>query len=120
MSSFADTTTHLLGQTRSIGPAGQWPRSIGAFRKLPRLIGPLLDNFGATDMVLAIADGPILDLPEYRASDWRRRLVIVTSSEQLCRMWPEMVVANTSDDDRLSIARMADLAAGTSDRGQNG
>lgn len=113
MSSYADTTTHLLGQTRSIGPVGQWPRSISPFRKLPRLIGPLLDNFGAADMVLAIAESPILDLPEYRTTDWRKRLVVVTSSEQLCRLWPEMVVAHTSDDDRLLIARIADSAAET-------
>ncbi|HXM70633.1 MAG TPA: hypothetical protein VN970_05825, partial [Thermoanaerobaculia bacterium] len=93
-----EVTTHFLGQRKLASVPGQPPPGSAIGRSRQRLIGPILEDCGAEERLLVIANGEILDLHDYRQSSWCDRLLLVTVGEEPASDWPQSIAWHGGDD----------------------
>jgi hypothetical protein len=80
--------TYYLGRSRVVSHQGQPPPTEPARRPLQRLIGPILEQSPSGRAVVVTA-GAIRDLADFRPTDWKGRLVLVTTDDEVEESnWP--------------------------------
>jgi len=79
--------TYYLGRSRVVSHQGQPPPSEPARRPLQRLIGPILEQ-SPSGLAVVVTTGAIRDLADFRATDWKGRLVLVSTDDEDESYWP--------------------------------
>lgn len=84
----------LPDQSAPTGPPGQ-----GRLR----LLGPILDKLDPGTRLMVITTGRILDLPDFRDTEWREQLLLVTFGDETDNDWPHMINFRNSDAPSLLV-----------------
>ncbi len=98
LSGFGELTTYYLGQAKPAGLPGQEPPSVPPRTARPRLVGPILERATPGTRVLIVTTGPVLDLADFRKSEWRDRLLLVSLADESVQDWPNATVWRADED----------------------
>lgn len=79
--------TYYLGRSRAVSHEGQPPPTEPARRPLQRLVGPILER-APKGRAVVVTTGSIRDLGDFRATDWKGRLILVTTDDENESDWP--------------------------------
>jgi len=105
-----EVTTHILGQARPVSGPGQAPPAPRAGgRSRPRLVGPILQTCSPEERLLVLTDGPILDLADFRDSEWSRRLLLAGTREEIPLDWDQFETFRSNDDIGFLVNRLLSL-----------
>ena len=98
-----EVRTWFLGSSSPAARPRHQPPSSPPTRPRFRLIGPLLESLPPTSRVVVISNGPILDLSDFRTTDWQHRLLLICTSDQeaVVNQWDRTHTTLLRTDDDL-------------------
>jgi hypothetical protein len=109
-----EVTTHVLGQIRPVSGSGQPPPDSFGTRKRQRLLGPILQTCSSADRLMVLTGGPILDLADFRASEWSDRLLIVSTQDESSLDWDHSEACRSGEDIGFLVDQLLNLSQGDS------
>jgi hypothetical protein len=104
-----EVTTHILGQSRPLSSPGQAPPASAGGRSRQRLLGPILLACAPEERLLVLTGGPILDLPDFRNSEWSDRILLVATREDLSLDWELSEICRSGEDVGFLVDRLLSL-----------
>jgi len=113
---FGEVHTYFLGHRQASvpdqRPPDSPPKSAGC---RPCLIGPLLERSKPDDFIVAITATKILDLDDFKRSDFSKRLLVVSLSEEPIEEWDWTVAIREKDAlARLTINQVTEMIKSSS------
>jgi hypothetical protein len=109
LSEIGETATFYLGSSSPVSHGNQAPPQGPDRRSRLRLIGPILERLKPESRLLVLTNGPILDLGDFRQSQWRDRLLVVTTDQSYEDAWPHTYVFRLTDDPALAVNLLLSL-----------
>jgi len=100
------TSVYTLGNAVAGPVPGQSPHSAAAASCRPALIGPILERLSKEELVLVLTARQILDLPDFRNTEWRERMLVCSPVEFQDDPWPQTMRISSQQDCEIAVSRL--------------
>lgn len=100
------TSVYTLGNAVAGPVPGQSPHSGAAASCRPALIGPILERVSKEELVLVLTARQILDLPDFRNTEWRERMLVCSPVEFQDDPWPQTMLISSQQDCEIAVSRL--------------